>query len=46
MQTLVETKALGGERGAHSLARAIDTIEVPATVEHRGPVGSSGTARL
>jgi predicted ATPase len=33
VQTLVETGALGGERGAHHLTRAIDTIEVPATVE-------------
>jgi predicted ATPase len=33
VQTLVETKALGGERGAHVLARPIDTIEVPGTVE-------------
>jgi transcriptional regulator with AAA-type ATPase domain/tetratricopeptide (TPR) repeat protein len=33
VQTLVETKALKGERGAHSLARPIDTIEVPTTVE-------------
>jgi tetratricopeptide (TPR) repeat protein len=33
VQTLVETGALGGERGAHHLARPIDTIEVPATVE-------------
>ena len=33
MQTLVETDTLGGERGAHHLARPIDTIQVPATVE-------------
>jgi tetratricopeptide (TPR) repeat protein len=33
VQTLVETQALGGERGAHSLARPIDAIEVPTTVE-------------
>src|SRR5262249_17261027 len=33
VQTLAETGALGGERGAHHLARPIDTIEVPATVE-------------
>ena len=33
MQTLVETKTLSGQRGAYSLARPIDTIEVPATVE-------------
>ena len=33
VQTLVETGALGGERGAHHLARPIDTIQVPATVE-------------
>jgi transcriptional regulator with AAA-type ATPase domain/tetratricopeptide (TPR) repeat protein len=33
VQTLAETKVLGGERGAHSLARPIDTIEVPTTVE-------------
>jgi DNA-binding NtrC family response regulator/tetratricopeptide (TPR) repeat protein len=33
VQTLVETATLGGERGAHHLARPIDTIQVPATVE-------------
>ena len=33
VQALVETKALGGQRGAHALARPIDTIEVPGTVE-------------
>ena len=33
VQALVETKALGGQRGAYALARPIDTIEVPATVE-------------
>ncbi len=33
VQTLVETDTLGGERGAHHLARPIDTIQVPATVE-------------
>ena len=33
VQTLVETQALHGERGARSLARPIDTIQVPATVE-------------
>ena len=33
VQALVETKALGGQRGAYSLARPIDAIEVPATVE-------------
>jgi DNA-binding NtrC family response regulator/tetratricopeptide (TPR) repeat protein len=33
VQTLAESGALGGERGAHHLARPIDTIEVPATVE-------------
>jgi DNA-binding NtrC family response regulator/tetratricopeptide (TPR) repeat protein len=33
VQTLVETGALSGERGAHYLARPIDTVEVPATVQ-------------
>jgi tetratricopeptide (TPR) repeat protein len=33
MRTLVETKALVGERGAHRLAQALDTVQVPATVQ-------------
>src|SRR5262249_7159458 len=33
VQTLVETGVLGGARGARSLARPIETIQVPATVE-------------
>src|SRR5262249_31895816 len=33
VQTLVETSALVGARGAHQLARPIDTVEVPATVQ-------------
>ncbi len=33
VQTLVETDALVGERGAHQLARPIDTVQVPATVQ-------------
>ena len=33
VQTLVETHALVGERRAHQLARPIDTVEVPATVQ-------------
>jgi DNA-binding NtrC family response regulator/tetratricopeptide (TPR) repeat protein len=33
LRTLVETGALGGPRGAHHLARSIESIQVPATVE-------------
>jgi DNA-binding NtrC family response regulator/tetratricopeptide (TPR) repeat protein len=33
IRTLVETGALTGERGAHRLTRAIQAIEVPATVQ-------------
>src|SRR5262249_23322190 len=33
VQALIETKALSGQRGAYSMARPIDTIAVPATVE-------------
>jgi class 3 adenylate cyclase/tetratricopeptide (TPR) repeat protein len=33
VRTLVETKALVGERGAHRLAQALDTVQVPATVQ-------------
>jgi class 3 adenylate cyclase/tetratricopeptide (TPR) repeat protein len=33
VRTLVETKALTGERGAYRLARPLQTIEVPATVQ-------------
>ncbi len=33
VRTLVETKVLGGERGAYRLARALETIEVPVTVK-------------
>jgi tetratricopeptide (TPR) repeat protein len=33
VQTLVETGALTGERGAYRLAKAFDTIQVPATVQ-------------
>jgi class 3 adenylate cyclase/tetratricopeptide (TPR) repeat protein len=33
VRTLVETKALTGQRGAHHLARPVDTIQVPATVQ-------------
>ena len=33
VRTLVETGALGGTRGAHHLARPIESIQVPATVE-------------
>ena len=33
VQTLVETGALVGERGAHTLGKAIETIQVPATVQ-------------
>jgi tetratricopeptide (TPR) repeat protein len=33
VQTLLETGALVGEQGAHQLARPIDTVEVPATVQ-------------
>jgi predicted ATPase len=31
--TLVETKALAGERGAYRLTRPVETIQVPATVQ-------------
>ncbi len=33
VRTLVETEALLGERGAHTLGKAIETIQVPATVQ-------------
>ena len=33
LRTLVETKSLAGERGAYRLARPVDAIEVPATVQ-------------
>ena len=33
VQALVETHALGGERGGHYLARPIDAIQVPVTVQ-------------
>ena len=33
VRTLVETHVLTGERGAHRLARPLDTIDVPATVQ-------------
>ncbi len=33
VRALVETGALGGERGAHRLVRPFDTIQVPATVQ-------------
>ena len=33
VQTLVDSHALGGERGARYLARSVDAIEVPSTVE-------------
>jgi class 3 adenylate cyclase/tetratricopeptide (TPR) repeat protein len=33
VRTLLETGALTGERGAYHLARAFDTIQVPATVQ-------------
>jgi class 3 adenylate cyclase/tetratricopeptide (TPR) repeat protein len=33
VRTLVETNVLGGERGAYRLARPLDTIDVPATVQ-------------
>ncbi len=33
VRTLVETQALVGERGAHRLAKALGTIQVPATVQ-------------
>ena len=33
VQTLVDSQVLGGERGAHHLARPVDAIQVPATVE-------------
>jgi class 3 adenylate cyclase/tetratricopeptide (TPR) repeat protein len=33
VRTLVETNVLTGERGAYQLARPLDTIDVPATVQ-------------
>jgi class 3 adenylate cyclase/tetratricopeptide (TPR) repeat protein len=33
VRTLVETQALAGERGDHRLARPLDTVDVPATVQ-------------
>ncbi len=33
VRTLVETRALTGKGGAHRLARPLDTIDVPATVQ-------------
>jgi class 3 adenylate cyclase/tetratricopeptide (TPR) repeat protein len=33
VRTLVETKALVGERGAYRLAHALDNVQVPATVQ-------------
>ena len=33
VRTLVETKALAGERGAYRLAQALPSIQVPATVQ-------------
>ncbi len=33
VRTLVETRVLTGERGAYRLARPLDTIDVPATVQ-------------
>ena len=33
VQTLVETDALVGDRGAHQLARPIDTVQLPETVQ-------------
>jgi len=33
VRTLVETKALAGNRGAYQLAKAVDAIQVPATVQ-------------
>src|SRR6516164_2386186 len=33
VRTLIETKALIGERGIHRLARPLDDVQVPATVE-------------
>jgi tetratricopeptide (TPR) repeat protein len=33
VRTLVETRALVGERGAYRLAQALDTVQVPATVQ-------------
>jgi tetratricopeptide (TPR) repeat protein len=33
VRTLVETGALGGERGAYHLTKPLDTLQVPATVQ-------------
>jgi tetratricopeptide (TPR) repeat protein len=33
VRTLVETKVLAGERGAYRLAKALESIQVPATVQ-------------
>ena len=33
VRTLVETKVLAGERGAYRLAKALQTLQIPATVQ-------------
>jgi predicted ATPase len=33
VRTLIETKVLAGERGAHRLTQALDSVQVPATVQ-------------
>src|SRR5262249_24986778 len=33
VRTLIETKVLTGERGAHHVERSVETIQVPATVQ-------------
>jgi class 3 adenylate cyclase/tetratricopeptide (TPR) repeat protein len=33
VRTLVETKVLAGERGAHHLAKAVHTLQIPATAQ-------------
>jgi predicted ATPase len=48
VQTLIETKALEGARGAYRLTRAPERLEIPATIQamlaaridHRGPTTS------
>jgi class 3 adenylate cyclase/tetratricopeptide (TPR) repeat protein len=33
VRTLIETKVLGGERGAYRLARAVQSLQIPATAQ-------------
>src|SRR3970282_410388 len=44
VRTLVETKALAGERGRHRLTQPVQAIQVPATAQ-AGAGGRGGRAR-